>query len=152
MGWLFSPRCVRARRELVRDLERLPELRSLDRRYYVVNLGYALLLWLLGEAWSDFDRHAMVSGAQLVVWGSVLSTVCVYHIIWSANSFCDRYGTRRFATPDNSRNNLLVSLLTLRGRLAQQPSSLPDLRATRIPAMGNRSQLRGIEAVSRIAE
>ena len=44
---------------------------------------------------------------------SVLNTVCVYHIIWSANSFCHRFGTRRFATRDNSRNNFIVALLTL---------------------------------------
>ncbi len=43
----------------------------------------------------------------------MLSTVCVYHCVWSANSVCHRFGTRRFPTRDDSRNNLLVSLLTL---------------------------------------
>lgn len=113
MGWLFSARCVGVRKERVPDLERLWELRLLERYYYVVDLGYALLLYLLGEAWGSVDPGAGTSGLQLVVWGSVLSTVCVYHIIWSANSFCHRFGTRRFPTRDNSRNNLVVSLLTL---------------------------------------
>jgi stearoyl-CoA desaturase (delta-9 desaturase) len=113
MGWLFSPRCLRVRIERVRDLAQLPELRLLERYYYLIYLGYLLMLYLLGEAWTRFDPHAGVSGAQLVVWAGVLSTVCVYHMIWSANSFCHRYGTRRFPTGDNSRNNLIVSLLTL---------------------------------------
>jgi stearoyl-CoA desaturase (delta-9 desaturase) len=113
MGWLFSPRCVRVRQDLVTDLERVWELRLLERYYYLVNLGYALLLYLLGEAWCRFDPGAATSGFQLVVWGSVVSTVCVYHVIWSANSFCHRYGTRRFPTPDDSRNNFVVSLLTM---------------------------------------
>jgi stearoyl-CoA desaturase (Delta-9 desaturase) len=112
MGWLFSPRCVPVRHELVRDLERCPELWLLQRYYYVFNLAYALLLYGVGEAWRCFDPLAGTSGFQLLVWGGVVSTVCVYHSIWSANSFCHRYGTRRFATRDDSRNNIVVSLLT----------------------------------------
>jgi len=113
MGWLFSPRCVRVRVDLVADLDRLWELRLLERYYYVVDLAYVLLLYLLGEAWRYFDPEAGTSGFQLVIWGGVVSTVCVYHIIWSANSFCHRYGTRRFPTRDDSRNNFVVALLTL---------------------------------------
>jgi len=112
MGWLFSPRCVRARTKLVADLDRLWELRLLERFYYLVNLAFVLLLYLSGEAWRYFDPAAGTNGFQLVIWGGVVSTVCVYHIIWSANSFCHRFGTRRFATRDDSRNNFVVSLLT----------------------------------------
>jgi stearoyl-CoA desaturase (delta-9 desaturase) len=98
-GWLLSPRCMHVRRELVGDLQRLPEMRWLERYYYLVPVGYGLSLYALG-------------GFQLVVWGSVLSTVCVYHIIWSANSICHRFGTRRFPTRDDSRNNIVVAVLT----------------------------------------
>jgi stearoyl-CoA desaturase (delta-9 desaturase) len=112
MGWLFSPRCVPVRHKLVRDLARYPELQLLQRYYYVCNLGYALLLYAIGETWRYFDPLSATSGVQLVIWGSFISTVFVYHSIWSANSFCHRYGTRRFATPDQSRNNILVSLVT----------------------------------------
>lgn len=113
MGWLFSPRCVRVRYRLVADLARFSELVLLERYSYAVNLGYALLLYLCGEVWCAFDRGAAASGFQFVVWGTVVSTVCVYHSIWSANSLCHRFGTRRYSTPDNSRNNFIVSLLTL---------------------------------------
>jgi stearoyl-CoA desaturase (Delta-9 desaturase) len=100
MGWLFSERSIPLRDDLVRDLARLPEMLLLERYYYVVTLGYAGLLFLIG-------------GWQLVVWGSVLSTVFTYHAIWSANSVCHRFGTRRFPTNDDSRNNFLVALVTL---------------------------------------
>lgn len=113
MGWLFSPACIPLRRELVRDLDRLPEMRWLERYCYVVILGYAALLYLLGAAWAALDPGAGTSGGQFVLWGSVLGTVFTYHAIWSANSIGHRFGTRRFPTRDNSRNNLLVSLLTL---------------------------------------
>jgi stearoyl-CoA desaturase (delta-9 desaturase) len=113
MGWLFSPRCVDVRKDLVADLDRFSELRLLERYFYVVNLAYALFLYLLGEVWRHVDPGAGTSGVQLVVWGAVVSSVCVYHCVWSANSFGHRYGTRRFPTRDDSRNNLVVSLLTL---------------------------------------
>jgi stearoyl-CoA desaturase (delta-9 desaturase) len=113
MGWLFSPRCVRVRRELVTDLLRLPEMRLLERYYYVLVLGYAAFLYALGEAWSRLEPAAGTSGPQLVVWGSVVGTVAAYHAIWSANSVCHRFGTRRFPTRDDSRNNPIVALVTL---------------------------------------
>ena len=100
MGWLFSERSIPLRDELVRDLARLPEMVFLERYYYLVTLGYAGVLFMTG-------------GWQLVVWGSVMSTVFTYHAIWSANSVCHRFGSRRFPTNDDSRNNFLVALVTL---------------------------------------
>lgn len=113
MGWLFSPRCVRVRHELVADLARLPEMRLLENHYYLFALGYVLLLYLFGETWRYAYPAAGTSGFQIVVWCAVVNTVCVYHVIWSANSFCHCFGSRRFATRDNSRNNFIVALLTL---------------------------------------
>jgi stearoyl-CoA desaturase (Delta-9 desaturase) len=112
MGWLFSPRCVPTRRNLVRDLEAYAELRWLDRYAYTVVFGYAALVYLVGEVMRRMGSPS-VSGAQLVVWVNILSTVCVYHIVWMGNSIGHRFGTRRFPTHDDSRNNILVALLTL---------------------------------------
>jgi stearoyl-CoA desaturase (delta-9 desaturase) len=84
----------------------------LERYSYAFNLAQALLLYLGGEVWRAFDGAAGTSGFQFVVWGAVISTVCVYHAIWSANSFCHRYGSRCYATRDDSRNNFIVSLVT----------------------------------------
>jgi stearoyl-CoA desaturase (Delta-9 desaturase) len=112
MGWLFSPYCVRVRRRLVSDLARFTELVLLERYSYAINFAYALLLYISGEVWRAADAAAGTSGFQLVVWGAVISTVCVYHAIWSANSFCHRYGSRRYVTRDESRNNFIVSLIT----------------------------------------
>ena len=110
MGWLFSPDCVPVRRGLVADLARRPELVALERYSYFFNLGHAALLYAIGEVWRICQPAAGTSGLQFVVYGFVLSTVWVYHAIWSANSVCHRYGFRRYDTPDNSRNNLFVSL------------------------------------------
>jgi stearoyl-CoA desaturase (delta-9 desaturase) len=113
MGWLFSPRCIPTRRDLVADLEKYSELRWLERWAYGIVFSYAALMYLIGEILRRSDPQAGVTGAQLVVWTSILSTVCVYHIVWSGNSIAHRFGTQRFPTHDDSRNNVIVALLTL---------------------------------------
>ncbi len=113
MGWLFSTKCLLIRRHLVADLERLVEMRLLEKYYYVVILAHAAVMYALGEVLHSAYPGAGVTGAQLLVWGSIVSTVFTYHAIWSANSFGHRFGSRRYPTRDDSRNNFLVSLLTL---------------------------------------
>ena len=112
-GWLLSADCVHARKELVRDLWKLPELRFLERHYYAVHVLHALALLAVGEMLHQLRPDLDTSGLQLVVWGSIVSTVCSYQLIWSANSFCHKFGRRRFDTRDDSRNNVVVALLTL---------------------------------------
>jgi stearoyl-CoA desaturase (Delta-9 desaturase) len=111
MGWLFSPRCVRTRYELVPHLARLPEMQLLQKYHYVVPGGYLLALYALGYIWQRGDPATGVTGAQLALWGSVLSTVTTYHIIWCIGSIAHLYGTRPFETRDDSRNNAILALL-----------------------------------------
>jgi stearoyl-CoA desaturase (delta-9 desaturase) len=47
------------------------------------------------------------------VWGFVISTVALYHATFSVNSLAHTWGKRRYATRDQSRNNLFIALLTL---------------------------------------
>jgi stearoyl-CoA desaturase (delta-9 desaturase) len=113
MGWLFSPRIIPIRYELVTDLARLPEMRLLQHYSYVVWLVYALVSYLLGVAWGHLDPASGVSGLQLTVWGTLLSTVCVYHGVLCLGSVAHRYGTRPFRTRDDSRNNVALAFLLL---------------------------------------
>ena len=50
---------------------------------------------------------------QLVVWGLFISTVVLLHATVTINSFDHMYGRRRYNTPDTSRNNALLALITL---------------------------------------
>src|SRR6185369_2998254 len=56
------------------------------------------------------ELHA--SGLQLLAWGFFISTVLVHHAVYSANSFCHLFGSRRFESSDQSRNNVVIALLT----------------------------------------
>jgi stearoyl-CoA desaturase (delta-9 desaturase) len=83
VGWFLTPRGFRTDWSMIRDLVRYPELR------------------LLGT-----------SALQLVVWGFCISTVVLFHATFMINSLAHRFGTRRFGTRDDSRNNWLLALIT----------------------------------------
>ena len=47
------------------------------------------------------------------MWGFFISTVVLLHGTLAINSLAHAFGTRRFATRDDSRNNLILAVLTL---------------------------------------
>ena len=64
-----------------------------------------------------FLQHAypelQTSAWQMLVWGFFVSTVFLYHGTFCINSLTHLIGKRRFKTDDDSRNNLLLALITL---------------------------------------
>ena len=63
-------------------------------------------------AWME-SAGVATSGAQMLVWG-VVSTVVLFHGTACINSLAHVFGRRRFLhTGDDSRNSLLLSLITL---------------------------------------
>lgn len=110
IGWLLVPEYSKTRYELVKDFAQYPELRFLDRHPFLAPAALALLLYVAGE-WLKPIGGA--TGAQFVVWGFFISTVLVYHVTFCINSLMHMIGSRRFNTPDTSRNNALLALLTM---------------------------------------
>jgi fatty-acid desaturase len=55
---------------------------------------------------------AVQFGLSLLVWGAVSRTVVVWHLTWSVNSVTHIWGYRNYETPDVSRNNPIVALLS----------------------------------------
>ena len=49
----------------------------------------------------------------MLVWGFCISTVALYHGTFTINSLAHRWGRRRYATRDESRNNFILAVLTL---------------------------------------
>jgi stearoyl-CoA desaturase (delta-9 desaturase) len=111
-GWFLARANFATRRDRIPDLARYPELRFLDRFDVLVPLLLALGLYGAGE-WLAHAAPALgTDGLQLVVWGFCVSTVVLYHATFTINSLAHRIGWRRYATPDDSRNNLWLALLT----------------------------------------
>lgn len=110
MGWFTAHRNFLTRHDLIPDFGRYPEIRFLDRFDLIPPIVMGVALWFLGDWWST--SNPAVSGWQFVIWGCFISTVVLYHATYTINSLAHTFGTRRFETRDDSRNNLLLALLT----------------------------------------
>ena len=100
LGWMFNRKFDEPDLTKVGDLTRYPELMWLHRYEQAPSVVLALLCLLIA-GW-----------AGLVV-GFLWSTVLVYHATFSINSLAHVRGKKRYVTGDDSRNNLLLALLTM---------------------------------------
>lgn len=113
IGWMTSKANFPTKMNYVKDWATYPELRWLNRFDTVVPILLALALYGCGELLEQFAPRLGTNGWQLVVWGFFISTVVLLHATVTINSFDHMYGTRRYDTPDTSRNNALLALITL---------------------------------------
>jgi stearoyl-CoA desaturase (delta-9 desaturase) len=113
MGWFLARENFATRSALVPDLARYPELRWLDRYDAVVPAALALGLYAAGAWLAQAAPGLGTDGWQLLVWGFCISTVALWHATFTINSLAHRFGSRRYATRDHSRNNAWLALLTL---------------------------------------
>ena len=112
VGSVPSLTSVRSDLSRVPDLARYPELRWLDRYDIAVPVALAMALYGLGALLQHVAPSLGTSGMQLVVWGFFVSTIVLFHVTVTINSLAHRFGSRRFDTRDDSRNNALLALLT----------------------------------------
>ena len=112
MGWFLTPRGFATRHDAVRDLTQFPELRWIDRFDTLIPILLALALFLLGGWLETAYPQLGTSAGQLLIWGFFISTVVLFHATVTINSLAHRFGSRRFPTRDNSRNNVWLALVT----------------------------------------
>jgi stearoyl-CoA desaturase (Delta-9 desaturase) len=99
-GWMLARGHERTDLSRVKDLARYPELRWVNRWWMMPPLALAVLILALG-------------GFHAFVWAFCVSTVVCWHVTFTINSLAHAWGNRRYATADESRNNLLLAILTL---------------------------------------
>ena len=112
VGWFLTRGGFRTDPSRIRDLLKFPELRWLDRYDTAIPVLLAALLYGVGMALERWAPGLGTTGPQLLVWGFFVSTVVLFHATVTINSLAHRWGRRRFPTRDDSRNNLLLALLT----------------------------------------
>ena len=100
VGWVLSNQYDKYDPALIQDFGKYPELRWLDKHYMVPPVTLAALLLLSG-------------GLGALVWGFVVSTVLLFHGTFTINSVAHWWGSRRFDTADDSRNNFALAIITL---------------------------------------
>jgi stearoyl-CoA desaturase (delta-9 desaturase) len=99
VGWILSTRYKHTDLDAIKDFAAYPELRFLDRYSWVTP-------WALGAA------CFLLGGWGGLVIGFFLSTVLLWHGTFLVNSAAHLLGRRRFATPDTSRNSLVIAVIT----------------------------------------
>jgi len=113
IGWLTSRANFATPYRYVKEWTQFPELLWLNRFDTVVPILYATGLYLSGAFMERVTPQLETSGGQMLVWGFFVSTVMLFHATCTINSLDHMIGTRRFDTPDTSRNNALLALVTL---------------------------------------
>jgi stearoyl-CoA desaturase (delta-9 desaturase) len=99
MGWVFRKRAD-ADMSLIQDFAKYPELRLLEKHDYIPGILLGIACFLIG-GW-----------AGLFV-GFVLSTMLVYHATFMINSLAHVFGSQRYLTGDDSRNNWLLAFIAM---------------------------------------
>ena len=113
IGWLTSKANFPTNYKYVAEWAKYPELRWLNRYDTVVPVLLALALYIFGALLERFAPQLGTNGLQMLVWGFFISTTVLLHATVTINSFDHMYGSRRYNTPDTSRNNALLALITL---------------------------------------
>jgi stearoyl-CoA desaturase (delta-9 desaturase) len=113
IGWMTSSRNFPTNYRVVRDLAKYPELVFLNRFDFVVPAAFGAALYGTGALLHAVAPGLGTSGGQLFVWGFFVSTVVLLHATLFVNSLAHAFGSRRFSTSDDSRNSLLLALITL---------------------------------------
>jgi stearoyl-CoA desaturase (delta-9 desaturase) len=85
---------------VIRDFSKAPEIVWLDRNFFVPPLTLAVLLYAIG-------------GMPWLIWGFCLSTTTLAHATFAINTVNHMFGSRRFDTIDESRNNALTAFFAV---------------------------------------
>jgi fatty-acid desaturase len=120
MGWLFLENTDLCRQvaydRYARDILRDSFYRFIERHVVWVTIAqpvlYFAVAFSVAIALGDGRMDALQFAASILVWGVVVRTVIVWHITWSVNSLAHVAGYQNYDTEDQSRNNMLVAILT----------------------------------------
>jgi stearoyl-CoA desaturase (delta-9 desaturase) len=98
MQWFLSSRHKKTDYDRIKDFAKYPELRVMNNHdmLFVVSLGFVMYF---------------AFGSVALFWGFFLPIVLAWHITFCINSLAHVWGTRRYETRDDSRNNPALALL-----------------------------------------
>jgi stearoyl-CoA desaturase (delta-9 desaturase) len=100
LGWFLNDAKhdrLGATNPVVRDFSKAREIAFLDRYFFIPPVLLAAAMYFAG-------------GLPWLVWGFCLPTVTLAHSTFAINTVNHMFGSRRFDTPDESRNNLLTAV------------------------------------------
>lgn len=98
-AWILVRRFDPVPYHQIKDFAKYPELKLLGDAYIVPPAAYFFIVWA-------------IAGIDVAFYMVIVTTVLLYHATYCINSVAHLWGTRRYETQDDSRNNLLLALLT----------------------------------------
>jgi stearoyl-CoA desaturase (delta-9 desaturase) len=103
MGWIITGKAMHSNTQEL--LPYVPDLRK-DRFHMWISKWHWVPLAILGVI------LYLLGGLPFVLWGIFFRVVHGMHATWLVNSATHMWGSRRFATKDDSRNSFWVAILT----------------------------------------
>ena len=100
MGWILARDLEGTDLSRIKDFSKYPELRWLDRYWMVPPVAAGVIAFVAG-------------GFFGLVWAFAVPQVLCGHGTFTINSLTHLWGGRRYATEDDSRNNLVLALITM---------------------------------------
>jgi stearoyl-CoA desaturase (Delta-9 desaturase) len=109
VGWIFADQELASEDRYAKDLLADPVVRFVDRMFLLWVFAGLAVPFALGFALTGTLAGALTG----LLWGGAVRIFLLHHSTFSINSLCHFFGRRRFATSDESRNLLWLSLPTL---------------------------------------
>jgi len=98
IGWIIAEK-AETRWHRIKDLLKFPELRWLNYYWIVPYIALCVAVFF-------------TLGFPYLVWGCFIPIVLCWHATFCVNSICHIFGSKIYKTSDESRNNLIVALMT----------------------------------------
>ena len=99
-GWILSRELEGTDLSRIKDFAKYPELRWLNRYWVLPVIAAGAATFAIG-------------GFFALVWGFGVCQVLTWHGTFTINSLSHLWGSRRYATEDDSRNNPVLALITM---------------------------------------
>ncbi|MDR1989155.1 MAG: acyl-CoA desaturase [Acidobacteriaceae bacterium] len=103
IGWFLNDAKhdrIEATNPVIRDFSKVPEIAFLDRYFFLPPLMLAVTMFAIG-------------GWPWLVWGFCLPTMTLAHSTFAINTVNHMFGSRRFDTIDESRNNPITAIFAV---------------------------------------
>src|SRR4051794_21843719 len=103
IGWFLNDakhNVIEASNPVIRDFSKAPEILWLDRLFFLPPMMLAAVMYLAG-------------GMPWLIWGFCLPTVTLAHATFAINTVNHLFGSRRFDTIDESRNNVITAVFAV---------------------------------------
>jgi len=112
IGWIMGPEYKPTRYELIKDMKH-KELYWLNKYHFVPPVILAIAVYLVGNKVNGTGFFDWGAGVSTLLIGFFLSTIILFHGTFTINSLMHKIGKQRYKTGDQSRNSLVLALVTL---------------------------------------